>query len=487
VPASASAAPARPGRTELLALAGLVLAAAAVRLYEIGDQSYWLDEAFTVDLVERSFGGMLATIPETESTPPLYYMLAWLWAKLFGTGEAALRSLSALFGTLTVPVVWRAGRELFNARVGLVAAALTAFNPYFVWYSQEARSYALLVLLAALSVLFFARALRRQTGRAFAQWVVVAALALATHYFAIFILVPKAAWLIYATRRRAAWAAAGTLALVAAALAPLALHQRSSGNTRFIEELGLLRRVVDLPKKLVTGELGTPTPLIGPLAGLITAAAIAYALSRREWRRTELVLLGLALATVVLPLALALLSTDYLLPRNVIVLYVPLVLAVAAGLGAGARLGLAGAAAICAVGLVVNLQVAAKPTLQRDDWRGAAEQLGPATEQRAVVVTPDFAKKPLRLYAGPMPDMPPEGVAVREVVLIGNDRPPEFAAPKPPPGFTAVESVTEPSYVLTRYRSNEPVTLTPGAAASARFGPKPAAILIQIPGKDPTE
>jgi 4-amino-4-deoxy-L-arabinose transferase-like glycosyltransferase len=459
--------------------------AAAIRVWQIGDQSYWLDEAFTVDLVKRPLGDMLATIPTTESTPPLYYVLAWLWAKLFGTGEAALRSLSALFGTLTVPVVWRAGRELFTPRVGLVAAALTAFNPYFVWYSQEARAYALLVLVAALSVLFFARALRRRTTRAFAAWAVVAALALTTHYFAIFIIVPKAIWLIWATRERAAWAAAGALAAVAAVLAPLALHQRASGHTSFIGDLGLGTRVVDLPKKLVTGELGTPTPLIGPLAGAIAAAAIVYALSGadREWRRTELVLLGLAAATALVPLVLALVGADYLLPRNLIVLYVPLVLTVAAGLGApGARwVGLTGAAAVCAVGLVVNAQVTTDASLQRDDWRGAARALGRASEQRAVVVTPDFAKKPLRLYAGALPAMPAAGASVREVVVIGNDRPPDFEQPPPPPGFQAAGTVRAPSYVLDRYRSQQPVALTAAALAPSRLGPKPAAILIQSP------
>jgi uncharacterized membrane protein len=475
--------PAESRRGELIWLAALVAVAAAIRLWQIGDQSYWLDEAFTVDLVKRPLGNMLATIPDTESTPPLYYLCGWLWAKLFGTGEAALRSLSALFGTLTVPVVWRAGRELFTPRVGLVAAALTAFNPYFVWYSQEARAYSLLVLMAALSVLFFARAMQRQTPRAFALWALVAALALATHYFAIFILVPKAVWLVWSTRRRAAWAAAGALTGVAVALAPLALHQRASGHTSFIAELGLGSRVVDLPKKLVTGELGTPTPLIGPLAGLIAAAAIAYALLRtdREWRRTELVLVGLAAATAALPFALALAGADYLLPRNLIVLYVPLVLTVAAGLGAPrARLvGLAGAAAVCAVGLVVNIQVTTDANLQRDDWRGAARALGTTGEQRAVVVTPDYAKKPLRLYAGTLPTMPATGADVKEIALIGNDRPPDFKPPRPPPGFTAVKTVTEPSYVLALYRSRQQTHVTPAELAASRLGPKPAATLLQ--------
>ena len=109
---------------------------------------------------------MLSTIARTESTPPLYYALAWLWAKLFGHGEAGLRSLSAVVGTLTVPVAWRAGGELFGAaRAGLVAAALVAVNPYFVWYSQEARSYSLLVLMGGAVAARDHRAVDRRTRR----------------------------------------------------------------------------------------------------------------------------------------------------------------------------------------------------------------------------------------------------------------------------------------------------------------------------------
>ena len=96
----------------------------------------------------------------SESNPPLYYVLAWGWAKAFGTGEVGLRSLSALFGAATVPLAYCIGAELANRRAGLIAAALVAVSPMLIWYSQEARSYALLVFFCAASLLFFARALR---------------------------------------------------------------------------------------------------------------------------------------------------------------------------------------------------------------------------------------------------------------------------------------------------------------------------------------
>ena len=128
------------GARVLLALAGRMGVAAGLRFYGIGHQGFWFDEANTAQLVRFSPGKMLGLIPQSESTPPLYYCVAWVWARLFGDHEAGLRSLTAVAGVLVVPVAY-----------GL-AAALTACNPLLVWYSQEARSYSMLVLLSAESL-----------------------------------------------------------------------------------------------------------------------------------------------------------------------------------------------------------------------------------------------------------------------------------------------------------------------------------------------
>src|SRR5947209_1490856 len=180
----------------LWALAGIVLLAAALRLWRIGHQSYWLDEAFTANIVRRDFGGMLDAVRHTESTPPLYYVLAWLWERVSGWHEAGLRSLSTLFGVAAVPAAYAAARVLLTERAALISAALFAVNPYFVWYSQEARSYSLLVLLSTLSLLFFLRAsgvrplespppqgsdpLSRPRSRGLTPWAVASGLALLT-------------------------------------------------------------------------------------------------------------------------------------------------------------------------------------------------------------------------------------------------------------------------------------------------------------------
>src|SRR5215216_3024628 len=224
-------------RTELLPLALIVIAAAALRFATLDVQSFWYDESVSVSLIREGFSGMLDRIPGSESTPPLYSVLAWLWTRPFGTGEVGLRSLSALLGTLCVPAFWLAARELVSRRAALLVAALAAFSPILVWYSQEARAYALLLLLGALSLLFFARALTGGERRDFA------ALALTAHYFALFLVVPEAIWLLARApdRRRAAVAVALPVA-AGLALLPLALHQRSLDLASFIRSDSLLAR-----------------------------------------------------------------------------------------------------------------------------------------------------------------------------------------------------------------------------------------------------
>ncbi|MGH2928972.1 MAG: glycosyltransferase family 39 protein, partial [Solirubrobacteraceae bacterium] len=118
-------------------LAAIVVLGALVRFTTLNEQSLWFDEATTWGIVHHGLGHVLATVPRTESTPPLYYVLLWLWSRVFGTGAVGLRSFSALCGTLTIPIMWAIGRRLVSERVGLVAALLTAVNPLLFWYAQE--------------------------------------------------------------------------------------------------------------------------------------------------------------------------------------------------------------------------------------------------------------------------------------------------------------------------------------------------------------
>jgi mannosyltransferase len=137
----------------LLLLLVLVLAA-AFRFYNLGSQSLWSDEGNSVALAGRSFA-QIARDAANDIHPPLYYFLLRAWTLIFGTSEAALRSLSATLGVLLVLTIAELGRRLYNRITGLAAGFIAAFSPFQVYYSQEARMYMLLALEAALAMLLF--------------------------------------------------------------------------------------------------------------------------------------------------------------------------------------------------------------------------------------------------------------------------------------------------------------------------------------------
>ena len=209
----------------------LTLLGAALRLATLEVQSVWGDESTTLILVRHNFGWMLSHFTEDQSYPPLYFVALWVWTRVVGLGIFGFRSFSAVAGTLTIPVMYLVGRHV-SPRVGRWAAVLTTVSAPMYYYSQEARAYALLILLAAVTVVCWQRALEAPTGRRLALWAVASSLALLTYYFAVFVLIPEV--LILAMRlgwRRAAPAVAA-VAIVGLALVPLALSELSHGDVR---------------------------------------------------------------------------------------------------------------------------------------------------------------------------------------------------------------------------------------------------------------
>jgi mannosyltransferase len=473
-PSQARTAPAAAERLAALpaaagALAALTALGAALRFSTLAVQSYWTDEAVTVALVRESFGKMLSSVPQTESTPHLYYVVAWLWSQVFGTGEAGLRSLSALVGTATIPVAYSAVSRLVSPRAGLIVAALAAVNPLLVWYSQEARAYALLVLLATASLAVFARLLERVTAPRLAAWAVLCALALATHYFAFFVIAPQAVWLVWRTRkgraRRGVLAACGAVALAGAALLPLLVHQAGNDRADYIRALAVGHRVLQLPKQYLTG-FDAPLEAAATVVAVVLAAYGLWLLARRAdaaERRGAARAAAIAVPALAVPIVLAVAGVDYLITRNLIAAWVPAMAIVAAGLGARAagRAGAAAAAVLCALSLALVIAVDASPAYQRGDWRGVAKALGPVPPHgRALVISPFLGRLPLSLYTTEL-ERPPGLVRVGEIDIVAVAERRQGQTPSPPhprrvarvPGFATPQVVISDTYTIVRYRA----------------------------------
>jgi mannosyltransferase len=389
-------------------VAGLTAVAAALRFLTLGVQSYHHDEVVTASRILRgSFGDAMSAVGFSESAPPLYYALAWIWTQVTGTGEWGLRSLSAVAGVATVPVVYLVGLELRGRRAGLMAAALAAVNPMLLWYSQEARAYSLLALLCAISLLYCLRALRPGRPRDLTFWGVASALALATHYFAIFPILAEAV-LLARRRGRATLHGLWILAAACLLLAPLAIHQMSIGHAEWIGTFSLGHRVWETAATFVSGETGDiigqperPALAFVPLALCIGAFVLLAVRANREERRAAALPLAVGAVALGVPILLALVSSskDYVLARNVLPALIPLLVVVAIGvtLPSARRLGALLGAGLVAYSLGFCIWVSFSPQLQRPDWDAVASRLGEPERPRATV-TWTLGEAPLRYY-----------------------------------------------------------------------------------------
>ena len=419
-------------RNEILGVSLLIVIAAALRFHGLGSQGLWYDEAWTKDLAQMSFRSMLRTIPRTETTPPLFYVFNWFSWRIFGASDTTLRLVSATAGTLTVGAVWMAGRQLVSRRAGLIAAALCTFSPLMWWYSQEARAYALAALLCAVALAFLGGSLKSGRWLWLIGWGVFSAGAVLTQYLAV---LPTAiAGVILLLRlkdnRRRVVIASAIPALAGLALVDLAIKQRGTGNTDWVPLLSFNVRIVQVPVQLWVGNAiaRSHTELIvgAILATVAVIALIALARRAEGQARIGIAIAGaIAFGTFLLMLVAVVLGWDLLIARNLLVAWPA---AAVAGGGAIAllrpRVSACLALLICAVMLGLIVRVESTPALQRVDWRGVPQLLGPVPAGGRVIALQPFGnKRPLAAYLDRVDYIPGKGIAVTELEVVSSQLP----------------------------------------------------------------
>jgi mannosyltransferase len=185
-------------------LALIAAFAAHIRTHELTRRSFWLDEGVSAEIARLRWSQFFLVLWHREANMALYYALLHFWMKL-GSGEAFVRGLSVLFGVATVPVIYALGRRLFGSAAGLIAAWLLAINAYAVFFSQEARSYALAIFLVSLSSWLLARNLQQPAAARWLAYAIVSALAVYAHIFAALVIFAQAASLLWLRGGRFAW------------------------------------------------------------------------------------------------------------------------------------------------------------------------------------------------------------------------------------------------------------------------------------------
>src|SRR5437016_2988737 len=183
---------------QTVVVAAVVAVGVALRFFARSD--LWLDEALTVNVARLP----LARLPEAlrhDGAPPLYYVLLHVWMRLFGTGDAAVRSLSSICAVASLPFAWMAGRRVGGRAAAAGTLVLVASSPFAIRYATEARMYSLVGLLVLIGFLALAGALEEpRKGRLVTIALVTGALLL-THYWAVYLLGASALALVPLARR----------------------------------------------------------------------------------------------------------------------------------------------------------------------------------------------------------------------------------------------------------------------------------------------
>lgn len=181
----------------------------------------WLDEALSVNIAELPLSKIPGAL-KRDGAPPLYYVLLHFWTGAFGSGDQAVRSLSALFSLLAVVGLLFLVRRVFGLEAGLVAAGILLASGFATYYANEARMYslvmALVVLLGWSLVLLWERP---SAWRAALLWIAATSL-LYTHYWSFFLLGSVTVWLVARSLRPGPSARAGRLGVAAIALSGVA-------------------------------------------------------------------------------------------------------------------------------------------------------------------------------------------------------------------------------------------------------------------------
>ncbi len=429
----------RPEAPYLVLLGGFFAVGLFLRLDRLGAQSLWFDEADAVILARRTLGVLIGNLAAAGQNGPLYTLFMHLWMAVFGTSEVAVRLPSALAGAAAIPLIYALGRLLHGPKLGLYAAGILTIAPYQHWYAREAKMYAPLVCAILASTLALVLAARDDRPRQWVAYVVITTIALYLHVMAVLIIAAHALWSAERGARNAEFGVRGgqarrfpafpiprsalrvprsrwAFAALTLPYLPIALWElrfASSGAVTWHRPIGVLAFLRDTFTKFATGvraDDGTAWRGLLLFGALALLGALPLAWRHGPWgppilgpRRRSLLLVYSVVVPILLFYLLQLIRPLYA-DRYLIVVTPALILLVGGGLLALERfawpLALVGMAGILATSWVPLRDVNLSETAQKEDWRGAYEQIAAHRHPNdALIIQPGYLETTLDYYA----------------------------------------------------------------------------------------
>ena len=187
---------------DLIILALFLVIAFLLRIWKLGEESIWIDELFTYRVIQsHTPHEFLQTLKTQEANPPLYFLLLKGWRKFWGD-IFGLRLFSVILGTISIAVVFFFYRKIMPRIYAILATALFTFSPFHIWYSQEMRSYSLLVFFVLLSSYSLWEWLENNKRGWKVLYFLSSTGGLWTHYHFLFVLFSQSIFVFFITKNR---------------------------------------------------------------------------------------------------------------------------------------------------------------------------------------------------------------------------------------------------------------------------------------------
>jgi hypothetical protein len=396
-------------------LAALLLAY-LLRTFSLDLQSFWIDEVQAFDFIDHPLLETIGLIISPEHNGPLYFLLLWIWRRLTGPSDFAIRYLSTLCSVLTVAVIWQLARAWYDHRVAGLSVLLLATSPTAIWYGQEGKMYALHMLLAASSTWLLVRAMHKKRWPLWLAYGVSINLLGYSHFFGAFTIAAQGLVVLATTLRRPRVLRSYIVTMVVIALPYLPIVRYAMRVLPSFQNRDISKGFVILPHMLqeLASEyvLRTTRVYVDHLPRLMVFAGTAIALAlwnaKRRGRHAAVWFAGL----LILPIAIfypisfhvPVFSPKYL-SATFLMFTLGLALAVDQ-LGRWWRpLAAIGLAGLIALNGWANVRILTNPIFQRSDFRATADFLEiHAKPDDAIVGFADYVHRAVnRYYDGEAP------------------------------------------------------------------------------------
>jgi mannosyltransferase len=389
-------------------LALITLAAAFIRFWHLGTRGFMIDEGFSWAIAQSPWKDFFYALATRTADMTLHYFLLHLWSAL-GTSEFTLRSISAIFGIASVPVIAEIGKRLYSRQAGIIAAAVFTVHIFAIKFSQEIRAYPMVMFFAALGWLQLTRIVREPTRKNWFWFSIISLAMIYSHFIAGLNLVAQLATLLFLPVSRIGWRRLfESLATIFVGLFPAIVYTLiHRGDLGWIKhtDLEILREFFDS----VSGRSGSSLQIY--LVCLLFAAIVMLAIG--VWKRestgyaswaASIPVVGTALPFLMLVAVAA--YQPIFVPRYVAYVVVPLVL----GLGWMCSRMKPPFAAVAALALVALYAWPLPSYYQETSWqdfRGGVAYVGLHHQPGdALVVWEPMARPAVEYYGSRVPGFP---------------------------------------------------------------------------------